>query len=118
MKMKTLNCPVCGGSLVFYKSGEHYGYQCFDCPLSIVESSTPEGALNNTKQLISLFPPIMQVQIEDTVLWKSCPVMVLDKDVKVGELMVLDSYGNKHMVDQQDIDGWPWELEGGEYVPS
>lgn len=74
--------------------------------------------MNNAKQLISLFPPIMQVQIEDTVLWKSCPVMVLDKDVKVGELMVLDSYGNKHMVDPQDIDGWPWELEGGEYVPS
>lgn len=111
-KMKTLRCPLCGGSFELFEEGANiYLYQCLDCPLASSVSYTEKGALENAKELISKFPPIMRVWPEDTVVWKNKPVVVLDKDVQEGELVVINWQGRKFLLPHHAIEKWPWELK-------
>lgn len=110
--MKTLRCPLCGGSFELFEEGANiYLYQCLDCPLASSVSYTEKGALENAKGLISMFPPIMRVWPEDTVVWKNTPVTILDKDVQYGELLVINSQGRKFLIPHRAVEKWPWELK-------
>jgi hypothetical protein len=120
--VKTFKCPVCGGTfelqsdLAFYDYHEatyeqvHY-YVCDTCALTSDWQYIEDEARKKLESLIRRFPPIMRVWPGDVVSWGIHPVTVLDKDVSCGELLILDSYGNKHLLEQHVIDKWPWELE-------
>ena len=66
--MKNLKCPLCGGSFELFEEGANiYLYQCLDCPLASSVSYTEKGALENAKELISKFPPIMRIHQGDNL---------------------------------------------------
>lgn len=112
--MKTLQCPLCGGSFELFEEGANiYLYQCLDCPLASSVSYTEKGALENAKELISKFPPIMRVwpgdklQVEDGSI---CEVINVNKnlammDVRRGEGRPVFTIADNHVI------RWPWELD-------
>ena len=119
--MKTPKCPLCGNEMQLQSdeicSGYYtplYYYECIGCPLATTPADTAKDAENQIKELISKFPPIMRVQVGDTVVWKHTPVTVLDKEVLYGELLVINSQGSKFLLDPPDIEKWPWEIKQAE----
>lgn len=116
--MKTPKCPLCGNEMQLRSdevcSGYYmplYYYECIGCPLATTPVDTAKEAENQIKDLISRFPLIMRVWPGDEVVWKNTPVTVIDKDVQYGELLVINSQGSKFLLDPQDIEKWPWEIE-------
>lgn len=116
--MKTPKCPLCGTLLKAIRGYDVRGITtdwvagCYNC---FFQSShfwkTKKACIEDMDRLVSLFPPIMRVWPEDTVVWKNTPVTILDKDVQYGELLVINSQGSKFLLDPPDIEKWPWELE-------
>jgi hypothetical protein len=120
--VKTFKCPVCGGTFELqfdlasydYREATYeqvYYYVCDTCALTSDWQFIEDEARKKLEALIRRFPPLMRVWPGDVVSWGVHPVTVLDKDVQCGELLVLDSYGNKQLLEQRVIDKWPWELE-------
>ena len=120
--MNTPKCPLCGNEMQLQSdvydedlyTGYYtrmYYYECIECPLATTPVDSAQRAEHQIKDLISKFPPIMRVQVGDTVVWKHTPVTILDKDVQYGELLVINSQGSKFLLDPPDIEKWPWELE-------
>lgn len=64
--------------------------------------------------MVAKFPPIMRVWPEDTVVWKNKSVVVLDKDVQEGELVVINWQGRKFLLPHHAIEKWPWEIKQAE----
>lgn len=117
--MKTPKCPLCGGSFELFEEGANiYLYQCLDCPLASSVSYTEKGALENAKELISKFPPIMRLNQGDNVLiWLSDDIYtVLGTDLEAGKIHLQDVYGDADSYYPTNIKKWPWEFEqkGGE----
>lgn len=115
--MKTLQCPLCGNELTsifrMTKTGSLKNkYGCLLCGWETFELRKNENlAWKDAEEFISKFPPIMRVWPGDEVLWGNTPVTVLDKDIQCGELMVINSKGNKYIIEQHVIEKWPWELK-------
>lgn len=112
--MKTLRCPLCGGSFELFEEGANiYLYQCLDCPLASSVSYTEKGALENAKELISKFPPIMRLGQGDNVMvrFSDDTHTVLYTNVDRGKIYLQDVYGNALPYDVDEIKQWPWELE-------
>lgn len=116
--MKTPKCPICGAPLKAIRGYDVQGITtdwvagCYNC---FFQSShfwkTKKACIEDMDRLVSLFPPIMRVWPGDKVLWGTDPVTVLDKDIQCGELMVINSQGNKYIIEQHVIEKWPWEFE-------
>lgn len=115
--MKTPKCPLCGKMpeyVRFMVGEEECDHICCTCGLC---TSPISGLLGKTQcwedwsELVAKFPPIMRVCLGDVVIWENTPVTVIDKDVQYGELLVINSQGSKFLLDPQDIEKWPWEIE-------
>ena len=117
--MKTPKCPLCGGSFELFEEGANiYLYQCLDCPLASSVSYTEKGALENAKELISKFPPIMRVWPGDKVkLYEDRhPKKIIGKNADRGILYLETASGPPEPVRQDDVELWPWEIEQTEKI--
>lgn len=97
---------VCSGYYV-----QVYHYDCIGCHFATTLVCSAQEAENQIKDLIFRFPFIMRVWPGDKVVWENTLVTILDKNVQYGELLVINSQGSKFLLDPQDIEKWPWEIE-------
>ena len=117
--MKNLKCPLCGKEMQFRSdevcSGYYtqlYYYECIGCPLATTPVDSAQEADNQLKDLISKFPPIMRLNVGDTLLF-------IDRSLKhqycgtVTELNVNDAWikTDKGSCRPDYVLNWPWELE-------
>lgn len=112
--MKNLKCPLCGGSFELFEEGANiYLYQCLDCPLASSVSYTGKGALENAKELISKFPPIMRIHQGDNLKldFEDDILTVIGKDTDRCKIYLEDCKGNTEIATPDDVEQWPWELE-------
>ena len=112
--MTTPKCPLCGGSFELFEEGANiYLYQCLDCPLASSVSYTEKGALENAKELISKFPPIMRLNVGDNLTYfgTSDFVTVVRKDMESCEIQIETPEGELYIIEPKDVHKWPWELE-------
>ena len=112
--MKNLKCPLCGGSFELFEEGANiYLYQCLDCPLASSVSYTEKGALENAKELISKFPPIMRIHQGDNLKldFEDDILTVIGKDTDRCKIYLEDCKGNTEIATPDDVEQWPWELE-------
>lgn len=112
--MKNLKCPLCGGSFELFEEGANiYLYQCLDCPLASSVSYTEKGALENAKELISKFPPIMRIHQGDNLKldFEDDILTVIGKDTDRCKIYLEDCKGNTEIATPDDVEEWPWELK-------
>lgn len=111
--MKDIKCPLCGGSFeLFEEAISTYLYQCLDCPLASAVSGTKNGALENAEELISKFPPIMRLQVNDIIAYSS------RYGQGINNAQVYEIFHDKNVISTSrgyctpaDVFKWPWELE-------
>lgn len=112
--METYKCPLCGGSFELFEEGANiYLYQCLDCPLASSVSYTEKGALENAKELISKFPPIMRIWPGDKLVYSGSiyPVTIVSKDLDLCKITVRDYAGDTFIIYCDEVEQWTWELE-------
>ena len=91
-------------------------YHCMGCGFqanTIMTRDSEKGALENAKELISKFPPIMRLNQGDNILiWLSDDIYtVLGTDLEAGKIHLQDVYGDADSYYPTNIKKWPWELE-------
>lgn len=110
--MKTLRCPLCGGSFELFEEGANiYLYQCLDCPLASSVSYTEKGALENAKELISKFPPIMRLNQGDKLKFFNHQMRQKIASIEKVNLKAGWIKTNKGFARPDDVILWPWELK-------
>ena len=113
--MKDIKCPLCKEKLEQFnvlRDGTLVEVGCHKCKWS-THPNSPEEAWKEVEELISLFPPIMQLRQGDNVLvWLSDDIhTVLGTDLASGKIHLQDVYGDADSYDPAGIKKWPWELE-------
>lgn len=125
--MKTPKCPLCGAPLKAIRGYDVQGITtdwvagCYNC---FFQSShfwkTKKACIEDMDRLVSLFPPIMRVQVGDKIkVWhhQGQP----DEEIYTGTVREIYREDGFMKVDEEDglilfpyptgIAFWPWELE-------
>lgn len=119
MKKKTPKCPLCGTPLKAIRGYDVHGITtdwvagCYNC---FFQSShfwkTKKACIEDMDRLVSLFPPIMRVQVGDKLHF-------IDRSLKyqywatLTDVDVNDAWirTDKGSCRPDDVLKWPWELE-------
>ncbi len=120
--MATPKCPLCGETPEYIEfgcgDGESDLIQC-NCGLCTSAGSYPNGeeaCWKDWEKLVSKFPPIMQLNQGDNVLVRFDYNIhtVIDTDVPRGKIYLQDIYGDAQSYNVEEIEKWPWDLNGKE----
>lgn len=120
--MTTPKCPICGTPLKAIRGYDVQGVTtdwvagCYNC---FIQSShfwkTKKECIEDMDRLVSLFPPIMRVQVGDKVRhlyqfnpYRGTPRVVEEVNVQEGWIRAT---GNKSILRPNEITTWPWEIE-------
>lgn len=118
--MTTPKCPLCGTPLKAIRGYDVQGVTtdwvagCYNC---FFQSShfwkTKKACIEDMDRLVSLFPPILRVQVGDMleVYAFSEHLKVLLVNNETCRIQIEDPKGDKYIIDPTDVCKWPWELE-------
>lgn len=121
----TPKCPLCGTPLKAIRGYDTQGITrnwvagCYNC---FFQSShfwkTKKACIEDMERLLSLFPPLLRVQVGDklTYFGTNDIVTVVRKDLETCEIKIEDTTGAHYIIEPKDVHKWPWELgqEGGQ----
>lgn len=109
--MKDIKCPLCGEEMKLKsnvygdKQQDLYYYECSNCPLATMLAGNVEDAEEVVKVLISKFPPIMQLNVGDSLTYfgTSDFVTVVRKDMESCEIQIETPEGELYIIEPKDV---------------